>query len=75
MNPYAYMGAAWGNQAFRNRQNSQQTAQQWGQYAPQRQQNAMGWNQLATNQAMQGQNQQGQQLRFGMNALSGLMRR
>lgn len=75
MNPYAYMGAAWGNQANRNRQNAQQSAQMWGQYAPQRQQNAIGWNQLATNQAIQGQNQQGQQFRFGINALTGLMRR
>jgi len=69
------MGASWGNQAARNRQNSQQTAQQWGQYAPQRQQNAMGWNQLATNQAVRGQDQRGKQFQFGINALTGLMRR
>jgi hypothetical protein len=75
MNNYAYMGAAWGNQAGRNRQQSQNQARAWQQFAPQRNQQTMGRAQLGSQQAMAADNQRSRYTQFGVGALAGLMRR
>lgn len=74
MNPYAYMGASWANQASRSRQQSQNQARMWGQYAPQRNQQVMGRNRLVHDQGLAADARRGQFFRFGVNALTGLMR-
>lgn len=74
MNNYAHMGASWAGQANRGRQQSQNQAKLWGQYAPQRNQQVMGRHQLANQQGMAAMNQKDKYFRFGVGALAGLMR-
>jgi len=68
------MGASWANQAQRGRGKSQALAQLWQQNAPQRESAVQGWNQLATNKSLAAKDQSGQRFRFGITALTGLMR-
>jgi len=68
------MGSSWAGAAQRKRGNAQALSQLWGQYAPQRHATAQGQNQLATNQMASSKDQSGQMFRFGIGALTGLMR-
>jgi hypothetical protein len=74
VSPYSSMGASWANDANRNRGKAQALSQLWGQYAPQRHSTVQGWNQLATNKSIAAKDQSGQMFRFGIGALTGLMR-
>jgi hypothetical protein len=49
-------------------------AKRWGQAAPQRNELAQQWAQLGTNQQLMNKDLAGQRFRFGINALTGLMR-
>jgi hypothetical protein len=74
MQSYAYMGAQWGNQANAARN----AAQQWGQYAAgnaaQRGGLRVGRQQLRSQIDMNQLRQRDSQLRFGIQALGGLIR-
>ena len=72
--PYSSMGASWAGQANRKRGNAQALSQLWSQAAPQRESTVQGWNQLATNKSLAAKDQAGQRFRFGITALTGLMR-
>lgn len=74
VSPYSYAGASWGANATRNRNRSMAQAKRWGQAAPQRNELAQQWAQLGTNQQLMNKDLAGQRFRFGINALTGLMR-
>lgn len=74
MNQYAYLGAAWGNNATAGRKN----AQQWGQYSANNAQQAsglrVGRRQFQQQQYLNQMQQRDKTFQFGMNALGGLIR-
>lgn len=74
MTNYGFKGAYRAAQAGQNRQNAQNQSGMWQQYAPQMSQQRVDQRRFSTQQAMNQMNNQNQTWRFGVNALSGLMR-
>lgn len=74
MNQYAYLGAAWGNNAAAGRKN----AQQWGQYNAANAQQAsglrIGGRQNQQQRYLNQMQQRDKTLQFGLSALGGLLR-
>lgn len=74
MNQYAYMGAAWANQANANRKSSQQWAQYNADNAAQMSGLRVGRRQLQNQMATNQMQRRDQTFRFGLGALTGLLR-
>lgn len=71
---YGYLGASWANQAKQNRASDQSNAQFWQQWAPDRNRYIQQTNQYNAQRSMRAGDQRSQAMRFGLNALAGLMR-
>ena len=71
----AYRGAAWNAGANQNRANQTSYGNLYNNTSQAGSQNRMAQAQSATNQQNEQLNQKGQYMQFGVNALSGLMRK
>jgi len=71
---YAFRGARSAAGANRRRKNAQQQTQMYSQFAPQRFGQMEQLRDINARQINDAQNQQDQKFRFGINALTGLMR-
>lgn len=71
----AFRAASWGNAANFGRTQSQQQQNLWGQQQQARSAYSISNRQFQNDQSQNSRNQRDQFLRFGVGALSGLMRR
>ena len=69
----AYRAASWGNQANFQRQNAANAANLWNAQAQNMSRYSLGNRQLQFQQQQSSQDQKDKFLRFGVNALAGLM--